>query len=94
MRSTDAVEVEEYRRDIPTIGFYWDINRNILCLNNFYRKITIEIYTVDGRKVFSREVYPGEKSISLEALQCGVYFVKMEGGTRGYQGLKKIVKIR
>ena len=94
MRSTDAVEVGEYRRDIPTIGFYWDINRNILCLNNFYRKITIEIYTVDGRKVFSREVYPGEKSISLEALQCGVYFVKMEGGTRGYQGLKKIVKIR
>ena len=61
-----------------------------LTVNGLESPTRMELYTSDGRRIWTASLTCGDNSIALPMLSAGIYFVKLRQGTR--ECVKKIVK--
>lgn len=57
-----------------------------IAISNYSGKLSIQVYDLNGRKVYSQEVndFNAESAINLSNLQAGMYMVKVEGENLNY----------
>jgi hypothetical protein len=83
--------VDEIAKEKPLIQLFPNpIKDNIQIEVNHTEKMTLRIYSVDGRQVLANKVFNQQTTINLSELPKGVYF--MEFQSRSNRTIKKVIK--
>ena len=76
-----------------TIAIYpIPFNNEFTISHDLNKSLQIEMFTIDGKIVMTDNMSNNTKSISLNTLQAGIYFVRLLDGNGEVVSIKKVIK--
>lgn len=89
---TDTLSDDSFENELQ-ISMYPNPVTNVLTVKNLHAEpLTIEIYGLDGKSVFTDTLSQGIQTIEMSSLSSGIYFAKIIGANKHIVSVKKVVK--